>query len=204
MKKRLVSIALALFLPLAAFCSDIRQEVADSLKSIAYEKNIDARVLYVFAKTESDFEPYIISFLTANSEFINRLKTAFSGKNFKFRSSKYDKSRYAVSIYSRNKADMIALADFFWDFDFNVDFGLMQISKQNLSRAELAQIFDPSYNVYKSYEVLNNCIKKYDSSSKDVIECYNKGFGRKKKYDYYAKFINYYNDFFGDKQWTRF
>ena len=98
MKKRLVSIALTLFLPLAAFCSDIRQEVADSLKSIAYEKNIDARVLYVFAKTESDFEPYIISFLTANSEFINRLKTAFSGKNFKFRSSKYDKSRYAVSI----------------------------------------------------------------------------------------------------------
>ncbi|WP_459881198.1 transglycosylase SLT domain-containing protein [Campylobacter concisus] len=198
MIKRLLFIAL--FLPMITLGNDIRQEIANSLKSIAYEKNIDARVFYVFAKTESDFEPYIISFLTADGDFIKRLKTAFSDTNFKFRSSKYDKSRYAVSIYSHNKADMIALADFFWDFNFNVDFGLMQISKQNLNRAELAQIFDPSYNIYKSYEVLSNCMKKYDSSSKDVIECYNKGFGRKKKYDYYAKFINYYNDFFGDKQ----
>lgn len=195
-KRLLVS---ALLLPLFAF-GDIRQEIADSLKSVAYEKNIDARILYVFAKTESDFKPYIISFLTSDGDFVKRLKIAFEGKDFKFRSSKYDKSRYAVSIYSGNKADMIAIADFFWDFDFNVDFGLMQISKQNLTRDELEQIFDPSYNVQKSYEVLSGCIKKYDTDEKDVIECYNKGFGSKKNYDYYAKFINYYNDFFGDER----
>lgn len=149
-KRLLIS---ALLLPLFAF-GDIRQEIANSLKSVAYEKNIDARILYVFAKTESDFKPYIISFLTSDGDFVKRLKIAFEGKDFKFRSSKYDKSRYAVSIYSGNKADMIAIADFFWDFDFNVDFGLMQISKQNLTRDELEQIFDPSYNVQKSYEVL--------------------------------------------------
>lgn len=179
--------------------ADIRQEIADSLKKVAYDSNIDVRVLYTIAKTESDFKPFIISFLTDNKEMIDYLKNGFKDSVYSFRASKYDSNRYAVSISSEDKGAMLELSSFFWDFDFNIDFGLMQISKQNLTKDELEYIFEPEYNINKSKDVLLLCGSKYETA-KEAIECYNKGFAKKQNYNYYAKFINHFNNFFGEEE----
>ena len=179
--------------------ADVRQDIADSLWAAATSSNIDVRVLYTIAKTESDFQPYIISFLTSDTGLIKKLRAGFKGSIYRFRSAKYNSPKYAVSISSNRKEAMLELAKFFWDFDFNVDFGLMQISKQNLKRDELEFIFDPQYNVSKSKEILAVCAGRY-SSAKDAIECYNKGFAAKKNYDYYARFMNYFDSFFGESK----
>lgn len=188
---------LAFLLCAGALNADVRQDIADSLWAAATSSNIDVRVLYTIAKTESDFQPYIISFLTSDTGLIEKLRAGFKGSIYRFRSAKYNSSKYAVSISSNSKEAMLELAKFFWDFDFNVDFGLMQISKQNLKKDELEFIFDPQYNVSKSKEILALCAGRY-SSAKDAIECYNKGFAAKKNYDYYARFMNYFDSFFGE------
>ncbi|HDX6248321.1 TPA: transglycosylase SLT domain-containing protein [Campylobacter fetus subsp. venerealis] len=195
-KGLLITLFLVTFLR-AEMLFDIRQEIADSLKVVANDSGIDVRILYTIAKTESDFKPYIISFLISDYNLVKNLKNGFKNSIYEFRYSKYDKKRYAVSVSSHNKEAIKELAIFFWDFDFNVDFGLMQISKQNLKKDELDYIFNPEYNVKKSKEILTMCANKY-LKAKDAIECYNKGFAPKKSYNYYAKFINHYNIFFGD------
>lgn len=192
MKKLILMIALV-----SVAFADIRLEIANSLKKIAYDSKIDARVLYTIASIESNFEPYIISFLSSDIDFLKQLKKGFENSNCKFKYGKYDNNRYAVSISSKDKEAMINIADVFWDMGFNLDFGVMQISKQNITRDEIKYIFTPAYNIAKGAKILDSCNKRY-SDLKNSIECYNKGFTKKKKYSYYVRFESNYKRFFGD------
>ncbi|MBR8466474.1 transglycosylase SLT domain-containing protein [Campylobacter sp. faydin G-140] len=180
--------------------ADIRHEIANSLKEIAVKNNFDSRALYTIASIESNFEPYIISFITTDKMLINTLKNGLNSSDFKIKASKYGKvGRYIVSISANSEQNIINLADILWHRDFNIDFGVMQISKQNLSKNELEFIFKPDYNINKSAKVLSGCVAKY-SDLKNAIECYNKGFKQKSKYDYFIKFVTNYNTFFGDNK----
>lgn len=180
------------------FSQNIKQEIADALKVVSYKTEIDVRILYTIASVESGFEPYIISFLSNDKKLIKSLKNGFyKSENFKININNYDSKRYIVSISSYDKEQMINLAQYLWDMDFNIDFGLMQISKQNLKKAEIKEIFDPTYNIAKSTQILYGCSRFY-KDLKNTIECYNKGFSKKSKYNYYAKFDTNFNKFFGE------
>jgi hypothetical protein len=115
------------------------------------------------------------------------------------KSSKYN-SKYLVSIFANNEDDIIKLARLLYGFNFNIDMGLMQISKQHLSSIdELNFIFNPKYNLGKGSNVLADCVKTFRVLAQS-IECYNKGFRLKNDLDYYQKFTKSFNGHFGEKK----
>lgn len=190
---------LVLFLPFLLFSSDIKQEIANSLKIVSHQSELNVGILYTIASIESNFNPYVISFVTSDIDLLKKLENGFKDTKYDFKYSKYGKKQYLANISSASEKAMIEIADFFWDMDFNIDFGIMQISKQNLTKNETEYIFSPFYNISKSSNILLSCNEKY-KDLKNVIECYNKGFVKKNKYNYYAKFQNNYNKFFGVKK----
>ncbi|QKF65557.1 transglycosylase SLT domain-containing protein [Campylobacter corcagiensis] len=194
-----MKVILVLFLPFLLFSSDIKQEIANSLKIVSYQSELNIGILYTIASIESNFNPYIISFVTSDIDLLKKLENGFKDTKYNFKYSKYGKKQYLANISSVSEKAMIKIADFFWDMDFNIDFGIMQISKQNLTKSETKYIFNPLYNISKSSSILTSCNEKY-KDLKNVIECYNKGFVKKNKYNYYAKFQHNYNKFFGVKK----
>lgn len=189
-------VILVLFLPFLLFSSDIKQEIENSLKVVSHKSDLDVRILYTIASIESNFNPYVISFITSDINLLKKLENGFKNTKYTLKYSKYNKKQYIINISSEDEKEMIKIANFFWDMDFNIDFGIMQISKQNLTKNETEYIFSPFYNISKSSNILLSCNEKY-KDLKNVIECYNKGFIKKNKYNYYAKFQNNYNKFFG-------
>jgi type IV secretion system protein VirB1 len=115
------------------------------------------------------------------------------------KAAKYN-NRYLVSVFANSEDDIIKLARILYGFNFNIDMGLMQISKQHLSSAdEINYIFNPKYNLGKGSNVLADCVNKYKVLPQS-IECYNKGFRFKNDLDYYRKFTNSFNGHFGEKR----
>ena len=152
---------LVLFLPFLLFSSDIKQEIANSLKIVSHQSNLDIRVLYTIASIESNFNPYLISFITNDINLLKKLDSGFKGTRYKFKFDKYDQ-QYIANISSENEEEMMKIASFLWDMDFiNMDFGIMQISKQNLTQNETKYIFNPLYNMNKSSNILSTCNEKY-------------------------------------------
>ncbi|WP_081302505.1 transglycosylase SLT domain-containing protein [Campylobacter fetus] len=184
-----------------AFCSaknTTKEDIANSIKSVAKSEQIDERILYTIAYIESKLEPYTINFIT-NEKFAKRVKRELDKAKYDVKISKYNKTSYAVGITSKQHNAILALASALYELKMNIDLGIMQISKQNIKKDELENIFNPRFNLEKSALILKKCGDKY-SKFYEIIECYNKGFIQKKSYSYFRKFATNYNTFFGDNK----
>lgn len=188
---------LILFIFLATNCvfgvSDM--EIANSLSLVAKKTNIDKTLLYLIADIESGFNNNIITFQT-DKKLLQYLKK-FLPKQYKISYSKY-KNRYLVSVKNDNTKELENLVLALWDMDLKLDIGLMQINQVNLNKDDIILFFNPNFSVAKASEVLQGCSVKF-KDLKNVIECYNKGFLKKKSFDYYAKFEAKYKKYFGEK-----
>jgi type IV secretion system protein VirB1 len=181
------------FLPF--FCFADEQEIADAINYVSEKSGVDSRVYYSIIDIESNFKPYSIS-MVVNSSILKAVSNI--SEIYDIKSSRYGK-KYLVSVFSNAEDDIIELAKALYKFDFNIDMGLMQISKQHVGEGELEYIFNPKYNIIKGNNVLANCVKKYKVLSQS-IECYNKGFKKNEALSYYKKFANSFNGHFGSSK----
>lgn len=159
-----------------AYADFSKHTIAESLKQVAREEQIDVKLLYSIAKIESNFEPLIVAFTSDR-------------KNYRFENAKVSVKPYKNKYLIQVRADEYTLKNIvrqLTNAGINVDVGIMQINSINFSNRELNQIFKPKYNIQKSTRILKNCNAKF-YTLKDTIECYNKGFRKKNSYDYYTK-----------------
>ena len=173
MRKILLLIATCISFAYADFS---KHTIAESLKQVAREEQIDVKLLYSIAKIESNFEPLIVAFTSGS-------------RNYHFKNAKVSVKSYKDKYLIQVRADEYTLKDIvrkLINAGINVDVGIMQINSINFSDNELNHIFKPKYNIQKSTQVLKNCNAKF-FTLKETIECYNKGFRKKKTYDYYTK-----------------
>jgi type IV secretion system protein VirB1 len=179
-----------------SFCFADEQEIADAIQYVSEKSGIDARIYYSIIDVESNFKPYTIG-MVVNSSVLKAMENLPSA-TYNVKASKYNSRSYFVSAFSNNEEDIIGLAKALYKFDFNIDMGLMQISKQHVKEDELEFIFNPKYNLIKGNNIFAECVKKYKVLSQS-IECYNKGFNKKNALQYYRKFVNSFNRHFGKK-----
>ena len=173
------------------FCSSMfadfsEENIANSLKEIGKMQQIDSKLLYSIAKIESNFDPLVIAFTSKK-------------KDFNFTNAKTIIMPYKNKNLIQVRADentLKLIAKELINKGYKVDVGLMQINSVNFSSEELPYIFKPKYNIYKSAQVLKGCNAKFQSL-KEILECYNKGFGEKSSYDYYLKVKNSFISSFG-------
>lgn len=167
------------------------QDIANSIKKQSNLANVDKRLIYTIAKIESGFNPLVIAFTSTKKDF--------DFPNAKTKICKYNKSKYLIQIKSKDKQNLIKIAKYLINQGYKVDVGLMQINSVNFTQNELYKMFELDYNIKKSIRVLSQCQLKMQNL-KDTIECYNKGFKKYNKKDYYAKFKNsFITDFGGVK-----
>lgn len=183
MKKIVVALTIGV---LPVFANFSEYSIAESLKRVASQKEIDPRVLYTIAKIESNFEPLIISFTSYSKDF--------NFENAVTKTGKY-KDKFTVSI-TADKFRLQEILEYLIDRGFSVDAGLMQVNSINFSKHEIPYIFELEYNIHKSTKVLEGCIQQY-KTMRDSIECYNKGFKRKITYGYWDRFKNNFMTDFG-------
>ncbi|HDX6244485.1 TPA: transglycosylase SLT domain-containing protein [Campylobacter fetus subsp. venerealis] len=191
MKKLILSI----FLPLTLAFGVSDSEIANSLNFVSQRTNMNKTLLYLIADIESSFNNNIIAF-QCDKKFIQYLKK-FLPKRYKISYSKY-KNRYLVSVKNENTKELENLVLALWDMGLKLDIGLMQINQVNLNKNDVALFFNPNFSVAKASEVLQGCSVKF-KDLKNIVECYNKGFTKKKSFDYYAKFEAKYKKYFGEK-----
>ena len=175
-------------------CFANKQDIADAIKDVSNKSGVDSRIYYSIIEIESGFNPYVLS-MVANEKFLEATKK-LPKENFKVKASPYN-NRYLISVFADEESDIIELAKVLYKFDLNIDMGLMQISKQHVSEDEIEHIFNPKYNIIKGNNILASCATKYKVLSQS-IECYNRGFVNKKTLNYYKKFVNSFNNNFGD------
>lgn len=178
----------------AFYCSANEQDIADAIRYVSGKSGVDARIYYSIIDIESNFKPYIIGMI-ANDTVLKALKNLPS-ETYSVKSSQYG-SKYLTSVFSDNKEDIVKIAKALYRLDFNMDMGLMQISKQHIKEDELESVFNPRYNIIKGSNILAECVEKYKVLPQS-IECYNKGFKKKSALAYYQKFANSFNSNFGD------
>jgi type IV secretion system protein VirB1 len=191
LKRLILSIVFSL-----SFCVSSEQDIADAIHYVSEKSGVDARIYYSIIDIESNFKPYSIS-MVANGAILKATEKLPS-KIYSVKSSPYN-NKHLISVFSDSEEDIVKLARVLYDFDFNIDMGLMQISKQHIGEDELEFIFNPKYNIIKGNNVLADCVKKYKVLSQS-IECYNKGFKNKNTLSYYKKFVNSFNNHFGDDE----
>ncbi|MDR2342726.1 MAG: transglycosylase SLT domain-containing protein [Campylobacteraceae bacterium] len=192
MKKALFWI---MILPIS-FCFSNEQEIADAIQYVSKKSGIDARIYYSIIDVESNFKPYTIG-MVVNSSILKAIKDLPSAI-YNVKVSRYNGKYHFISVFSDKEEDIVALAKSLYKFDFNIDMGLMQISRQHVREDELEFIFNPKYNLIKGNNIFAECVKKYKVLSQS-IECYNKGFKEKSILQYYRKFVNSFNKHFGKK-----
>ncbi|MBX7491223.1 transglycosylase SLT domain-containing protein [Helicobacter turcicus] len=174
--KKVLSL-LSLLFPIFCYSYD-NLTIANALKRIARNSEIDKKILYTLAKIESNFNPLVISFTSKdrNHNFKNLTKEV----------RKY-KDKYLINFKGKER-DLQEALESLINSGIRVDVGLMQINSANFKAREIPYIFNPSYNISKSTLILKDCIKA-KQNLKDSIECYNKGTKRNyKSYDYYKRF----------------
>lgn len=176
------------------FCFANKQDIADAIKDVSNKSGVDARIYYSIIEIESGFRPYSLS-MVANEKMLEATKK-LPKENFIVKSSPYN-NKYLISVFSYNENDIVELAKVLYKLDLNIDMGLMQISKQHVSEDEIERIFNPRYNIIKGNNVLADCANRYKTLAQS-IECYNRGFINKKTLTYYKKFVNSFNNNFGD------
>ena len=166
-------------------------DIANALIRQAKASNTDPKIVYTLAKIETGFNPLLIAFVTSS-------KKDYKFENATTKKGRY-KDKYIVSISSSSVETLSAIAKELIDSGYSVDVGLMQINSVNFEPDSVEDIFDLDTNIKKAISVLAMCQNRYEST-KNVIECYNKGFMAKKSDDYYAKFkSSFIRDFGGVK-----
>lgn len=188
--KRVIFFALIAYTSIFAY----KQEIADAIHDVSNQSGVDARIYYSIIEIESGFNPYTLS-MVVDGKVLEATKK-LPKENFNVKVSPY-KEKYLTSIFAYSEDDIINLAKILYEFDFNIDMGLMQISKQHIDKEEIDSIFNPKYNIIKGSNVLADCAKKYKVLSQS-IECYNRGYISKKSLVYYKKFVKSFNNNFGD------
>ena len=154
-------------------------DIANALIRQAKASNTDPKIVYTLAKIETGFNPLLIAFVT-NSEKEYKFENATTKKG------RY-KGKYIVSISYSSVETLAAIAKELIDSGYSVE------------PDSVEDIFDLDTNIKKAISVLAMCQNRYEST-KNVIECYNKGFTAKKSDDYYAKFkSSFIRDFGGVK-----
>ncbi|MDR1554929.1 MAG: transglycosylase SLT domain-containing protein [Campylobacteraceae bacterium] len=176
------------------YCFANEQDIVDAINYVSEKSGVDARIYYSIIDIESDFQPYSIS-MVINGTILKAIAN-LPAESYSAKSSRYN-DKYLISVFSHSEEEIVELAKALYDFNFNIDMGLMQISKQHVKKDELESIFNPKYNIIKGNNILANCVKKYKVLSQS-IECYNKGFRKKETLKYYKKFANSFNSNFGN------
>ncbi|MDR0467251.1 MAG: transglycosylase SLT domain-containing protein [Campylobacteraceae bacterium] len=167
-------------------------EIANAINSVAAKSGLDRSIYYTIISVETGFKPYSIG-LIADTKMVKRLENL--KEFFEIKKSSYGK-KYLVSIHTTNEENIIKLAEALYPMNMNFDAGLMQISKQHLTKEELKKIFNPEYNIAKGSNILFDCAKRFKETHK-AIECYNKGY-QISSFNYYSKFLSHYRRHFGD------
>lgn len=180
-----------LFLVLSSFvfAKYSNENIANELRAVSAQNNIDKRVLYTIAKIESNFTPLIISFTSKD--------TNFSFKGLKKKVSAYG-NKFLISFQGKEE-DLQRALKILIKQGIKVDAGIMQINSVNFKESEIEHIFNPAFNIQKSAHILKQC-QNAKSTLKHSIECYNKGLRKVSKFNYYEKFKkSFLKDFGGVK-----
>jgi type IV secretion system protein VirB1 len=167
------------------YCNE-RQAIADAIISVSQKSGLDKSIYYTIVNTESNFNPYSIGII-GSAKLLQKIKET---KLFSVKTSKYG-NNYLISV-AGSKKDILSLSAALYEFDINFDMGLMQISRQHVTKDELKRIFDFEYNIAKGSNILHSCTKKFNTIS-EIIECYNRGFQVGKNKKYYELFAKNYS-----------
>lgn len=162
--------------------------IARSIIKHSIKSGIDPKIVYTIAKIESGFKPLAIAFTTSQNQ-------GFEFDEAVVRRQAY-KDKYLISISPSSKRAAKAIAKELIGRGYRVDVGLMQINSINFKASELDMILDIDGNIKKSLEVLSICQQHY-GNTKNIIECYNKGFNADRADDYYNRFKKSFNRDFG-------
>lgn len=188
-------LVLSMFFVVSCLFGVSDDEIAKSLNLVSQKTSVDKTLLYLIADIESGFNNNIIAF-QCDKWLIKYLKKKLPSR-YKISYAKY-KNRYLVSVKNENTKELENLVLALWDMGLKLDIGLMQINQANLNKNDIALFFNPNFSVAKASEVLQGCGLKF-KDLKNIVECYNKGFAKKKSFDYYAKFEAKYKKYFGEK-----
>ena len=172
-------------------------DILNSINFVAQKEGVKPEILYTIVKIESDFNPFVISFLTnkTNADHFAKLQTP----NIIIKTSVYslNRAKWVVTIYPINEAYATAIAKNLIDSGFNIDVGLGQLNSVNFGANEIPFAFNPVFNLTKCAKVLRKCYNAKNKNIKDTIECYNYGMRKRKSNPYYNKFYKNYESFFG-------
>ncbi len=160
------------------------QEIENAINEVSQKSGVSPIIYRSIAKVESDNNPLLISFITSKKS-VETMKEQLP-KDFKISAGKYNQ-HYLVSI-SASEEKLIQLSYLLWNKIDNIDFGLMQVSKQNMNVDEIKHIFRPKYNLIKANNILGDCVARF-KNTQNAIQCYNTGFRQPKNYTYYYKFL---------------
>jgi len=164
------------------FSSDLpfsEKEVAQEIVKQAKANDIDTRILFTLASTESDFKPLSIAIETspARAEILKSL----ASKNIEVTAGKTFHSKIAlVTLYPKDYPTAVFLITKLEELGFTYDVGLMQVNTCNFCLSETKKMLDPKSNIEKATKHFKVCQKEF-SSIKLQVECYNRGAGNLRK-----------------------
>jgi type IV secretion system protein VirB1 len=173
------------------------ETIVQSILRVSQQSGVPAKMYYTFIDIESGFVPYTIATTTTveNATLLEKILP----KQFNVRNRPYGSKKRLVSIVAKKHDDIVALAKVMIKNGYSIDMGLMQINSRNVKAEEVDHIFEPYNNIAHGSNIIAECSRRY-SGVHDAIECYNKGYRKKKNYDYFHKFLISYNQNFGGKK----
>ena len=173
-------------------------DILKSIQFVAQKEGVKPEILYTIVKIESDFKPFVISFLTnkPNADYFAKLQTP----NISVKTSPYsfNHSKWVVTINPINEIYAIGIAKNLIQSGFSIDVGLGQLNSVNFDLSEVNYAFNPIFNLTKCAKVLRKCYNAKNKNIKDTIECYNYGMRKRNSNPYYNKFYKNYESFFGN------
>ena len=173
---------------LAGAYADMEHRIAGAIQSVAKRSGADPMLYYAIMRIESDFYPWIIALTTDKWHTVQIENMADA--NIKVKRKPF-KRGYLVTFKAPDQISIVRLAKKLYKARIRFDAGLMQVSSTNFSEAEIEKIFTPEYNVAKASNILADCTYRYQDIV-NAIECYNKGYGKKRSYEYFARFARIY------------
>lgn len=185
---------------------EYKQYLINSVMNSSKIFGIDPNLLLKIIETESNYHPYIFSGTFSKNNFdstIEKVKYILNKNNisnYKLRQSTYslNKKKHIMTFYFNSKQDLeqFTTAIYYGVPEINFDIGIMQINVENIKeyKLDISEIIEPKNNILVGSKLLDNCYQRYKKRSLnphditiETIECYNKGFGEKKSYEYFKK-----------------
>lgn len=188
------------FFILAFFLSNLKaytnDDIMKAIADVSYKNRIEPEILYTIVKIESNFDPFVISFITTQKEA--KLFKTYETSLAPIKIGKYslNRSMWIVNIFPKSEDIAKIMIKNLLKLDYSIDVGLGQINSTNFTINEIDKILNPTYNLSKSAKVLRGCFNGKKQNIKHTIECYNYGMRKRNSYPYFQKFIkNYRQDF---------